>query len=116
MIERNRQVRNIWCMARIFLVYITTRDEAEAEKIGEALVLEHLAACANVIPKIKSIYNWNGSLQRDTESLLLLKVKESKLDELIKRAKELHSYELPCIVSYLSGPSNPDYVEWVLNS
>lgn len=71
-------------------VYITARDESEAEKIASTLVEEKLAACVNVFP-IKSIYRWKGEIQREKEVAMLVKTKDELVDKIIKRVKELYS-------------------------
>lgn len=95
------------------MVYITTKDREEAERIGEALVKERLAGCANVIPAIQSIYWWKGDIQKEGEAVLLLKSKQDKAEDIIKRVKELHSYDVPCThVIPISG-GNEDYFKWL---
>ncbi|TGL57112.1 divalent-cation tolerance protein CutA [Leptospira ognonensis] len=103
-------------MEQIQFIYITVKDTIEAERIARALVEERLVACANILPAVTSIYIWKNELQSDSEVLLFLKTKESLVDRAISRAKELHSYEVPCIVSYEAKNGNPDYLEWIRNS
>ncbi len=95
------------------IAYITARDASEAKRIGEAVVREKLAACANIIPSIESIYWWKGSMEEDRECLLMLKTKKSFATRLIKRVKELHSYELPCIDIIPVVDGNKDYFKWI---
>ena len=95
------------------LVYITTADEAEALRIGRALVERRLAACANVVPAIRSIYWWEGRLVEDGEALLFLKTRAGVLDRLIAAVRELHSYSVPCITAFPVVGGNPDYLAWV---
>ena len=71
------------------LVYITTKDEDEAKKIGRALVEEKLVACVNIHP-INSIYRWQGEVQEDSEVAVFVKTKAGLVDEVISRVKELH--------------------------
>jgi len=95
------------------IAYITARDHDEASRIGEALVREKLAACANIVHSIDSIYWWKGSIENDKESLLIIKTKKSLATRLIKRVKELHSNEIPCvdIISVVDG--NKEYFKWI---
>lgn len=97
------------------LIYITTRDEEEAKKIGRALVEEKLAACVNIHP-IKSIYRWEGEIVEESEMAMFVKTKAALVDEVIKRVKELHSYEVPCIVSLPIEKGCPDYLKWIKDS
>ncbi|PJZ68069.1 divalent-cation tolerance protein CutA [Leptospira perolatii] len=94
-------------------IYITTKNEEEALRIGEALVKERLAACANILPKIKSIYHWQGNLEKDDEAVLLLKTREDLAENIISRVKELHSYTIPCAVSWQISEANQDYLKWI---
>jgi periplasmic divalent cation tolerance protein len=86
-----------------------------AEGIARALVSEGLAACVNVIPGVRSLYLWDGTLQEDAESTLLIKVAAERVGELAARARELHPYELPEIVALDVdvASSDPRYVAWV---
>ncbi len=95
------------------LVYITTSTSEEAGQIGEAIVKERLAACANVVERVKSIYWWKGVLERDEESMIILKTREDRLDHLIKRVKQLHSYENPEIVAVPILKGSSEYLNWI---
>ena len=94
------------------LVYVVTADEKEAERIGLRLVEEKLAACANIFP-IRSIYRWNGKVQKDKEVAMLIKTKSQLVDTIIARVKELHSYEVPCIVSLSIEKGCTEYLRWI---
>ena len=96
-------------------IYITTKDEDEARKIGRTLVEEKLAACVNILP-IKSIYRWEGEIEEEGETAMLVKTRAELADKVIERVKELHSYEVPCIVSLSIDKGNPDYLKWIEES
>jgi len=95
------------------LIYITCKDEGEAMNIANKLVEKRLVACANVVPAINSVYWWKGKVERENEALLLCKTTPSKIEGVIKRVKELHSYEVPCVVSYGSSDVSEEYRDWV---
>jgi periplasmic divalent cation tolerance protein len=95
------------------IAYITTKNIAEARKIGETVVRERLAACANIIPAIESIYWGKGKMEKERESVLLLKTKKSLAGKLIKKVKELHSYDIPCVDIIPVTGGNPDYFKWI---
>jgi periplasmic divalent cation tolerance protein len=99
-------------MTQYCLVYITAKDEEEARRIGKALVGEKLAACVNFHP-IESIFRWQGEINRETEAAILVKTRAELADEVISRVKELHSYEVPCIVTLPIEKGNPDFLEWI---
>jgi periplasmic divalent cation tolerance protein len=95
------------------MLYITAKDAGEARKIGTALVKERLAACANIVDKIESVYRWKGKLEHGAEALLTAKTKESLAEKAIGRARELHSYECPCIVAFPIVKGNPAFLKWI---
>ena len=94
-------------------VYITTKNKAEAERIGRALVQERLAACVNIIDGMNSIYRWEGKIQEDKEAVLIAKTKQSLVKKLTNRVKSLHSYSCPCIISLPILGGNKDYLDWL---
>ena len=96
-----------------FLVYVTTSSENEATNIAEVVVKERQAACANILGKSTSIYNWEGELKTETETVLLLKTTTEKLEPLIKRLKQIHSYECPCIIALGIQQGNAEFLNWV---
>ena len=95
------------------LIYMTTPSRKEAEKIAEAVVTERLAACANILDGVTSVFHWEGKLCRENEAVLILKTTEEKTDALTARIKELHSYECPCIVVLPIEGGNPTFLEWI---
>lgn|SRR4051812_31480837 len=98
------------------LVLSTTGSEAEAQKIAHSLVERHLVACVNIIPRIHSVYQWAGKVERSEEYLLLIKTVKAKLDEVQRAIAELHSYELPeCIAVSIEGGST-EYLKWLSDS
>ncbi len=95
------------------MLYITVAGEKEAEKIGRVLVEKKLAACVNIVPKIKSIYWWNGKIEQSNEALLLCKTFKEKEKKAMEKAKEIHSYNNPCIESLNIEQLNEDYEKWM---
>src|SRR5690625_6329710 len=81
----------------IRMIYITTGRLEEARKIGSALVEEKLAACANIVPGMESIYHWKGKIERDKETILICKTTYSNVRRLTQRGKEHHTYEAPSV-------------------
>ena len=95
------------------LIYITAESMDEAKTIAKELVLNRLAACANIIDKVSSLYWWKGEIQDDREVIIIAKTKESLVPELIETVKAVHSYECPCIVSLPIVDGNPAFLEWI---
>jgi periplasmic divalent cation tolerance protein len=96
-------------------IYITAGSETEAARIGRILVEEKLASCANYFP-VKSIYRWKGKIEKSPEYALILKTRLALVDKVIERTKQLHSYAVPCIVSWPIEKGNPDYLKWIKES
>lgn len=95
------------------LIYVTASSRQEAERIAESAVTERLAACANIIDGISSIFRWKGKLCRATEAVLILKTTENRTKELVARIKQLHSYECPCITVLPVEGGNPAFLQWI---
>jgi periplasmic divalent cation tolerance protein len=102
-------------MTQYCLIYITAKDELEAREIGRALVEEKLVACVNLHP-IQSIFRWQGEVRQENEVAMLVKTRTELASEVISRVKELHSYEVPCIVTLPIEKANPDFLEWLSQS
>ena len=98
---------------RGYLVYTTCRDEAEARRIGRAMVERRLAACANIVPAIVSYYWWEGSLQEDGEALLLLKTTQQAVPSLLDAIRQMHSYTVAAISAIPLDAVNPPYLRWL---
>jgi periplasmic divalent cation tolerance protein len=98
----------------VMFVYVTTADVEEAKTLGRRLVGEQLAACANILPGATSIFRWQGKVEEAAEAILILKTTEQKLEQLIERAKSLHSYDCPCIEALPVVEGNRDFLEWVV--
>lgn len=94
-------------------IYITTGSQAEARKIATALVAERLAACANIIPGMRSIYRWEGKIEEAEETVLIAKTSKDRVPALIERVRALHSYDCPCVVSLAVEDGNPEYLDWL---
>jgi periplasmic divalent cation tolerance protein len=95
------------------LIYVTAPSRKEAERIAETVVTERLAACANILDGVTSIFHWEGKLCRENEAVMILKTADEKTAALTARIKELHSYECPCIVVLPIEDGNPAFLEWI---
>ncbi|AKB28114.1 Periplasmic divalent cation tolerance protein CutA [Methanosarcina siciliae C2J] len=93
------------------IVYITTGDTKNASEIARELVSRKLAACVNSFP-ISSIFRWNDHIEEQKEIALLVKTDSSRLDEIIKVVKSLHTYDLPAI-EFWKIEGEPEYLHWV---
>ncbi len=95
------------------LIVLCTIPEDAAETLARRLVEDRLAACVNVIRGLTSLYWWEGKIQRDRESLLILKTTEEAYPLLERRIRELHPYTVPEIVALPVVMGNEDYLRWV---
>jgi periplasmic divalent cation tolerance protein len=93
--------------------YVTTGSREEALAIGRAVVGERLAACANVLDGMTSIYWWQGALEQAGEAVLILKTRAELVERLTSRIRELHSYDCPCVVALPIAAGNPGYLDWI---
>jgi periplasmic divalent cation tolerance protein len=102
-------------MSDVVLLYCTTGSLAEAEAIAQKLVGERLAACANIIPGMRSVYRWQGKLEQSDEAVLILKTRPDLIEAATAAVKAAHSYSVPCVLPLTVGPGgNPDYIAWLL--
>ena len=94
-------------------VFIIAASHQEAEKIARAIVEEKLAACANILPGLQSIYRWQGKVEQANECAIIAKTMAQKFDVLQLRIKELHSYDCPCIVALPIVAGSDEYLDWI---
>ena len=95
------------------MIYITTSSRDEALRIGRTVVGDRLAACANVLPGVTSVYWWQGEVQEEGETSLILKTRSELVERLTRRVKELHTYDCPCVVALPIAGGNPDFLQWI---
>ena len=95
------------------VVLSTCASEEEAEALARSMVEQRLAACVNVIPRMRSYYRWKGALESAEEWLLLIKTTASAFPGVRDAIRELHSYELPECVQIPIETGSPDYLNWI---
>jgi periplasmic divalent cation tolerance protein len=98
---------------RYRIVLVTCGSIGEARKIGRSVVEKKLAACANIVPVVESIYRWKGKVERAREVLVLIKTTASRLTQLEREVKRLHSYELPEFVVLPIAAGCKEYLAWI---
>ncbi len=103
-------------MPEAILVMVTCADDAQAQAIADRLVEERLAACANIVGAVRSVFRWRGATDRASETLLLAKTRAELFEKLSQRVKELHSYEVPEIIALPIVAGSPDYIAWIMDS
>jgi periplasmic divalent cation tolerance protein len=97
-------------------VYAVFANVDEAERIGRAVVEERLAACINILSPIRSIYRWQGAIETADEVAAIFKTSNERAEALIARIAGLHSYDVPCIVSWPIDKITSAYAFWVEDS
>ncbi len=95
------------------VVLITASSQEEASSIANVLVDEHLAACVNIVPQIRSLFFWEGKTEDALEALLVCKSRKLLMPALIDRVKKLHSYAVPEIIALPIIDGSSDYLSWV---
>ena len=103
-------------MTGLATVYATFADTAEAERIALILVEERLAACANILGPCRSIYRWQGAIERADEVAALFKTRAELAPALIERLTALHSYDVPAAVIWPIAQAGDRYRDWVLQN
>jgi len=93
--------------------YITFPNKAEAQKIMLTLIEDGLIACANILPGAESLFVWEDEIVKAEETIVFFKTRRKNEDKIIKRVRQLHSYELPCIVFWPIENGNPHFLDWV---
>ncbi|MBF0123530.1 MAG: divalent-cation tolerance protein CutA [Candidatus Omnitrophica bacterium] len=95
------------------VVLITAKNSLEARKIAKVIVRKKMAACCNILPAIRSIYQWEGKLCDDAEVLMIVKTTRNRFPALEKEVKALHSYSVPEIIALPIVLGSKPYVRWL---
>ena len=96
------------------ILIVSTADTMDlAQKIAHAIVQEGKAACVNILPGMRSVYHWGEKLRDDPEILLLIKSTGENFEQIRKRIRELHSYDVPEVIAVPITAGDPDYLNWL---
>ncbi len=95
------------------MVLVTAPDRKTARRLSRALVGERLAACANVVGGLRSIYRWKGKVRDDAEVLLVIKTRRALFRRLAARVQELHPYSIPEVLALPVAGGNVSYLAWL---
>src|SRR6266436_3997147 len=98
---------------QIVLALSTFPDRETAQRIANQLVTEKLAACANILPAIESIYRWKEKLETGNETLVFFKLSEDRQSAFQEKLRSLHPYEVPEIIFVPITSGLPEYLRWV---
>ncbi len=100
----------------VCVILVTCPSRLVGERIGRAVVESRLAACVNILSGVRSIYRWEGKIQRDSEVLLLIKTRRGRLAALQRTVKSLHPYTVPEIIALPVTAGSAAYLAWVKRS
>jgi periplasmic divalent cation tolerance protein len=95
------------------IVFTTAGSEQEARRIGNALVEKKLAACVSIIPKMESIYIWEGKTEESQELMLMIKTTAAAFEQVCGMIKQMHSYEVPECLCLAIEAGNAEYLAWI---
>jgi len=97
-------------------ILLSTCAPRDAERLAGFLVEGGHAACVNIVPQVRSIYRWQGKVERDGESLLVIKCSRDRAPAVQEALVEEHPYEVPEVLILEVQGGNPSYLSWVLES
>lgn len=98
------------------VVVTTVGDENEANTLARELVCRRHAACVNIVTGVRSVYRWRGKICRDSEYMLVVKTMAAEFEAVAATIRELHSYELPEILSFDIASGDQSFLSWVEDS
>ena len=95
------------------VVLVTSPDKKSAARLARVLVEERLAACANLVPGLRSIYRWEGKVRDESEVLLILKSRRAIFPALADRVRALHPYTVPEMLALPVSDGSAPYLRWL---
>lgn len=95
------------------IVVLVTASAKEVNKISRALLKQKKVACVNIIPRVLSLFWWQGKIDSANEVLLMMKTKAHLFDDIVRLVKKLHSYEVPEVIAWSITKGNKDYLRWI---
>lgn len=98
------------------VVWITLPSSDEAKTLAHKLVKNKLVACANIIPGITSVYEWEGKVEESSEYMLMGKTRTALAEELTTFVKANHSYSCPEVITAQIHEGSSDYLNWILSN
>jgi periplasmic divalent cation tolerance protein len=101
---------------RYRIVLVTCGSIAEARKIGRSVVEKKLAACANIVSGVESIYRWKGKVERAREVLVVMKTTSNRVSQLEREVKRAHSYDVPEFLALPVVAGSREYLRWLAGS
>lgn len=100
-------------MEQRLLVYMTAGSMDEARRVAHALVADQLVACVNILPGMTAVFRWDDAVQEEGEIVLLAKTRKGLFDAVEQRVREVHSYEVPCVVALSLECGSEPFMRWI---
>ena len=95
------------------IILVTCPDRGSATRLASALVEEGLAACANLVEGVTSIYRWQGEIRQDAEVLLVIKTRAARFADVERRVQDLHPYDVPEVIGCDITAGSAPYLNWI---
>ncbi len=100
--------------SELSIIYTTIDNLEKAKSLSHYLIKEKLIACANILPIIASLYEWQNEIIESNEYALIIKTKTELVNETILRVRQLHPYKNPAIFELAVGKHySNDFIDWV---
>jgi len=100
-------------MSEFIVVFVTVGSVDEGERLAEALVEDRLAACVNRVKAVRSVYRWQGKIERSDEELLIVKTRRDLFAQVQEKVQRLHSYAVPEIIALPILAGSESYLRWL---
>ena len=97
----------------VVVIYVTAPDATVAGLIARAVVEAREAACANILPGALSVFRWEGAVETAAECVLVIKTVAGRTEDVIRRVRALHPYDIPAIVAWPVTAGHPAFLDWV---
>ncbi len=95
------------------ILYTTFADEAQAKGFADRVLAAELAACVNLVPGVRSLYRWQGTLQDEAEVVALVKTRPALVEPLLALARAIHPYDTPALIVLAPETVDAAFAEWV---
>lgn len=99
--------------AKAALAWCPFPDAESARSVAGTLLEEKLIACANILPQVTSIYEWEGEISTGSEVAVLFKTTDACLEALVSRLGECHPYDTPAIIGWHCEAAHPQTLQWL---
>ena len=102
--------------AKILIVMTAIDSEQKANTLAHSIIEKHLAGCVQILPKMRSVYRWEGKIEKVDECLLLIKTSNDRFNDLEEYILTDHSYETPEIIAVEAAAISYSYLGWLMDS